>query len=334
MTQVDPDDFEDVLDRIVPELSVTLRGQNPPTTAAEFEICVRRKLAVEFPDAGLDLEPHPHAFPDIVIGGCGVEVKYTKGDTWRSVANSIFESTRADDVEDVYLVFGKAGGEAEVRWASYPDSIIHVRTSHVPRFEVEIDSHRSLFGEMGVTYREFRGMDAERRMAYVRSYAKGRLGPGERLWWIGEDPSDAHTIPFEAKLYTSLGTEQKRMLRAEAALLCPQVVKPSRSRGKYDDAALFLLTYRGVLCTQVRDLFSAGSVALRADANRGGLYIVRALRDIEVEMRRAAQDLDAGLFEEYWGENVPVEDRISSWLSRADCLSRDWLPSNELFLEG
>ena len=71
-------------------------------------------------------------------------------------------------------------------------------------------------------------------------------------------------------------------------MLCPEIVKPSRSKHKYDDATLYLLTVHGVLCPQIRDLFSAGSVALKSDSKRGGNYILRALLDLETEMRRAA----------------------------------------------
>jgi hypothetical protein len=133
------------------------------------------------------------------------------------------------------------------------------------------------------------------------------------------------------RLYMGLDQTEKRKLRAEAALLCPQVVKPSRTKKKYDDAALYLITYHGVLCSQARDLFSAGSVALRADQTRGGNYLLRSLRDIEGEMREAADRLEDALFVEYWGATVEKTDRIKEWLVRADGYAEGWKPSRELF---
>ena len=103
-------------------------------------------------------------------------------------------------------------------------------------------------------------------------------------------------------------------------------------RGKYNDAAIYLLTYHGVLCPQARDLFSAGSVALRSDPKRGGLYIMRALMDTEDEMRRAAAYLEDALFVEYWGASVPPKSRIREWLKRADKQAGTWKPSEVLFL--
>jgi len=75
-------------------------------------------------------------------------------------------------------------------------------------------------------------------------------------------------------------------------------------------AASTTSTHHDVLCSQVRGLFSAGSVALRSDSKRGGNYLLRALLDIEDEIRRSAEELDDKLFEEYWGEACPKSKRL------------------------
>ena len=96
---------------------------------------------------------------------------------------------------------------------------------------------------------------------------------------------------------------------------------------------LYLLTYHGVLCHQARDLFSAGSVANPKNDDEGGIYIERALKLIESEMKAAALRMDDALFVEYWGESVPPEKRISRWLEKADELATEGVPSKSLFLE-
>lgn len=169
-------------------------------------------------------------------------------------------------------------------------------------------------------------------MEHIRKYARSRLKAGERLWWLEDGEDSDHTLPIQARLYTSLENSEKRTLRAEAALVCPQIVQPSRSKRKYDDVSLYLLTYHGVLAPQVRDLFSAGSVALRADSTRGGTYIQRSLADIEGEMRNAAEYLPDALFADYWAETVPKNDRIPWWLAKADQYAKGWKPSDLLFL--
>jgi hypothetical protein len=133
-------------------------------------------------------------------------------------------------------------------------------------------------------------------------------------------------------LYTELSSSEKRKLRAEASLLCPKIVAGSRVKNKYNDVAMYLLTYHGVLASQARDLFSAGSVAMASDSNRGGLYIHRALADIEEEMIYAANTMEDALFIEYWKESVPPTKRIKRWLELADQNATDWKPSEVLFL--
>ena len=36
------------------------------------------------------------------------------------------------------FIFGKMGGTPDIKWARYEECVMHVRTSHVPRFELEI----------------------------------------------------------------------------------------------------------------------------------------------------------------------------------------------------
>ncbi len=295
-----------------------------------FENRVREVLqaVTKYP---VNFHPHPQAFPDIDLGEFGVEVKFTLNNTWRSVANSVLETNRIESVRKVYIVFGKMGGTPEVRWRDYESSVCHVRTSHVPRFEVELDTTHPLFELMGVRYDAFRKMSMEDKMRHIRNYARQRLQKGERLWWLEDKEDDEHTLPIQVRLYTHLSTEEKTRLRAEAVLLCPSVVKSSGAKNKYDDAVLYLLTYHGVLCHQARDLFSAGSVANPKNDDEGGNYIARALLLLENDMKTAALTMDDALFIEYWGESVAPDNRITKWLEKADSLATGWKPSAFLF---
>ncbi len=323
--------FEALLDGIAKQLTLEAQEKVFPDSRS-FEQRTRELLAErDGEQIRVDFDPHPHVFPDICLGRYGIEVKFTIKDTWRSVANSVFESSRNEDVQQIYVLFGKMGGVPEVRWGHHESCVMHVRTSHVPRFEVEMYPETSLFEKFGTTYEEFHHATPERKMRYVRQYARARLKPGERLWWLDDRPEPEHSLPLQVRLYMHLPQDEKRALRAEAALLCPQVVKPPRSRNKYNDAVMYLMTHHGVLCPQARDLFSAGSVALRTDQSRGGNYVERALQDIEVEMRSAAERLNSAVFIEYWGHDVVAERRIAEWLRKADKLARDWRPSDVLF---
>ena len=327
-----PTQFEAVLDRAAEILTENLRSSPLYHGPEQFQQGVLDMLKVAAKGYGVTVEPtyHPHAFPDIRVNGFGVEVKYSKRDTWNAVGNSVFESMRDPTVNSVYVMFGKVGGIPEVRWGKYEDCVMHVRVSNAPRFVVDMEREdRPLFERFQIDYDTFAQLPDEGKMEHVRDYWRNRLPQGEHLWWL--EPS--HTLPINVRLYMGLSQEDKRTYRAEAALLCPQICKSSRARRKYVDAAVYLLTYHGVLCPQARDLFSAGSVALRADGTRGGNYLLRALQDIESLMIDAAQRLDDALFVEYWGESCPPNNRIGRWLALADgyAVGAGWKPSDELF---
>ena len=326
-------EFEQLLDELCVRLTHECIKKQRFTVSKSFENRVReviRTLLNQF-KISVDFAPHPYGFPDIVLGKFGVEVKFTTNDTWRSVANSVFESYRNKDVKHIYVVFGKMGGRPQVRWGRYEECVMHVRTSHVPRFEIDLNAKESLFLKFGITYDQFSALSEEGRMKYIRDYARGRLKSGERLWWLEEKLDEGHSLPMQVQLFANLSSEEKLKMRAEASLLCPQIVGSGRNRTKYIDPIMFLLTYHGILAT--RDAFSAGSAAGPA---RGGIYVQKALQMIQPQMIEAAKYLDGSLFKEYWGRNIPSKQRIREWLKMADAYAKvanpPWKPSAVLFL--
>lgn len=326
------DEFEQVLTRACAILTDNLRASTAYHDPSLFQQQVQDTLRVAAYELGLQVGPsfHPHAFPDITANGFGVEVKYTRSDSWQSVGNSIFEGMRDPNAETIYVVLGKTGGTPEARWARYEDCISHVRVSHAPRFVVDVSGESSrLFDRITVPYNDFAQLSDEDKMSHIREYSRGRLGEGERLWWL----EVAHTLPVGVRFYTHLTQEEKRVYRAEAAVLFPQVCASRYRRGKYNDASLYLLMHHGVFCSQARDLWTAGSVAgSTGDGNNPeGPYILHALSDIQDLMREAALRLDENLIEEYWGEPCEPNDRIATWLKKADAVARGWVPSEQLF---
>ena len=290
-------------------------------------------LRVAAKDCGVTVEPtyHRSAFPDIKVNGFGVEAKYSKRDTWTTVANSIFESMRDEDVQAIYVMFGKGGGVPAARWARYGDCITHVRTSNAPRFVVDLDPDtetRPLFRRFGIAYNVFARLSDADKMEYVRDYWRGRLKQGEQLWWLEAD----HSLELNVRLYANLSPDEKRSLRAEAALLCPQVCGSKWTRNKFALPAMYAITQWGVLCPQARDLFSAGSVAEQiSPLDDKEPYVSRGLRDIEDSMVEAAMWMPDALFVEYWGRGCPPDERIRTWLAMADAAAKEWKPSDYLF---
>jgi hypothetical protein len=330
---MDVKEFEDILTVVADLLTQDVRTSSAHHKPAVFEDFVRKTIqdVLQIRGHAAAMDPRVQGFPDIAIGRFGVEVKCTESDSWRCIANSVSEGNAIKDVDRIYVIYGKIGGSPEVKWADYGQSIMHVRTSHVPRFEIEIGTDRPLFNQLGTTYEEFRELSIHDKMPYIRDYARGRLRPGERLWWLDDREDDSqHSLPLSVKIYMDLPQDEKRKLRAEAVLLSPMVCAHSRTKRKYNDAVLYMMTYRGVLCPQARDLFSAGSVA---GPERGGNYLIRSIQSIQDEIRTAAYELEDALFREYWGRTPAPEDRILEWLKMADEIATDWVPSDELFFD-
>jgi hypothetical protein len=339
--------FERLLDDVAIQLTEDMRAQpNNPwfSTALSYEQHVRQRLHDAINLLGVDglsnavnLNPSGQTFPDVPCGEFGVEVKFTKDDKWVSIANSVRETKRVESVKIVYLMFGKMGGLPESRWMRYEDCVVHVRTSHEPRFQVDMTGEKeSLFKIMGISYDDFRKLDIMDKMTYIRKYAR-MIHPDGRLWWLEDTTSgEEHSTSVDPVLYTSLDPETKVRYRAEATLLCPKVLKGGNQNGKYNDVVMFMLTYHGVLCHQARDLFSAGSVARMQQADGRNIpYKQRAFLYLQDAMAEAAQYLDPALFKEYWETDVAPDDRLAWWLNKADEYATDWTqpPSSLMFLD-
>ena len=82
-------------------------------------------------------------FPDIVSyvnrnKAFGLEVKTTSTNNWKSVGGSIFESTRVENVEHIYMFFGKLVTPVEYICKSYQDCLYDVAITHSPRYLIDM----------------------------------------------------------------------------------------------------------------------------------------------------------------------------------------------------
>ena len=293
------------------ELLREIHAGKVATNSAEFEAQVRSVLAEQLAQrqVGQALAPKVQSFPDIVIGQFGIEVKFTVKDTWISVANSIQESHRTGGIEQIYILFGKMGGTKDVRFGRYEKVVYHARTSHRPRFQVDMTGNKpSLFERLGISYVEFAALPYKEKMGYMRVYARSRKAKGIDFWWLEDDLTP----------YTLLAMSEQNRLKAEAALLIPALIDSS------DKAALLKMAQ--YMASSQRVLLSESSEVFGAD-------VLSALRDIEEELQVAALTLIQGVVEAYWGLNTPPESRLAEWIQALDQHSPDddVRPSQVLF---
>lgn len=203
-----------------------------------------------------------HRFPDIMATDyCGVEVKSTKDDKWTSIGSSIVESTRNITVENIYMLFGKLGGDLpEFRLRPYQDCLSDIAVTHSPRYliNMELAENETIFDKMGTTYDELRtspeAIDRVRR--YYRNKAKEE-NKLEMPWWITADNIES-SQPFNITLWNTLPDIVKDDLQTKCMILFPEALNPARSQTKYNQTTLWLCSYNQVIVPNIRDFYSAG----------------------------------------------------------------------------
>lgn len=318
LKELNQSNFEKYLKSVCEML--TIEGNKKPfKTSKSLENRARELFAELLKSHGITIEIEPPAqdFPDIIIGKFGVEVKFTEKNTWRSVANSISEGSRDENVSQIYILFGKMGGEPEVRWAKYDDCVIHVRTSHVPRFEVEMTGRESLFSKIGISYIDFSTLPMEQKMIHVRSYVRGRIKPGEYYWWVEsqEQKNDSHA---SVELYSNLTIERKKHLLSECLLLFPNLIGSTSISDNYQ-FSLFLLKNHNVLCPNTNCLFDLYNHAPTMDLTHMKSVIIT----LQNEIRLASHRIPNEVWANYWGQVIQPDDRVSAWLEKCDQIQKN-----------
>ncbi|MGX2985562.1 hypothetical protein ACWIWK_08905 [Helicobacter sp. 23-1048] len=193
-------------------------------------------------------------FPDIVAEKYyGIEVKSTKGDHWTTTGGSILEGSRIDSVERIFLTFGKLGGKcAEFLSRPYEDCLYEIATTHYPRYKIDmrLEKGNSIFDKMGISYDELR--NDKDPISKISQYYTKQLKKGEKLWWASSVESQA-TSPSILRFWNNLSGNEKKDLMLKGLILFPEVVV-----GQYNNFSMWLVAQKGIICPNVRDLFSAG----------------------------------------------------------------------------
>ena len=196
-------------------------------------------------------------FPDIIASKhFGVEVKSTKENKWVSTGSSIVESTRIEDVNHIYMLFGKLGGKPiEFKCKPYHNCLYDIAVTHSPRYliDMEITQERTIFSKMGIEYDKFRL--SEDPISTVRSYYLEKIKKEKRMampWWIGSETVTSPTL----RLWSgrSLDQEKQNIYKAQLLIHFPTEICNSN----YDRATLWLCIRHSIINTHFRDLFTAG----------------------------------------------------------------------------
>lgn len=294
-----------------------LRGDNS-ISALDFEglVCEKMQKAsmgTEF--EGTIKQTGTYAFPDIIANGYfGVEVKITTKNHWTSTGNSVLETSRIEEVERIFIMFGKLGGEPDVRYRLYQECLPEISVTHSPRYRINMDlpKGKSIFDKMGISYDELR--TSGDTIQQIKLYYREQLKDGEGLWWIDEESESPSPV---IKQFRTLEPEDKERFKVDCMILFPELFK---GRANYERAATYMITEFGAVSPSLRDTFSAGGrqKVLVARERKDVSQMLSQLHDYAPKIASRINEIDEALLKFYWRIPSIEAGRIMQWKELID----------------
>lgn len=256
-------------------------------------------------------------FPDIIAKKLyGVEVKMTTSDKWISTGNSVLETTRKEDIETIYMFFGKFGKTYEAKYRKYQDCLCEVGVTHSPRYKIDINllTGNSIFDKIGVPYDIFR--KEEFPIKRLKEYYKKQLKYGEELWWI--DSTEENVVNPVIKPFRLLDESIRERFLTECMIFFPEIF--GNSTLKFERAAAYLITNYNAVSSNLRDSFTAGG---QVDIN--GKKIARIFYNLFLYAKNIAKlikEIPAEKLYYYWNREIKIEP-LEIWQELLGSYSKD-----------
>ena len=252
------------------------------------------------------------AFPDIIANKYfGVEVKMTTNDHWTSTGNSVLESSRIENVERIYIVFGKLGGKLGIRYRLYQECLPEVSVTHSPRYRINMDLPigKTIFDKIGVDYDTLRKSD--NTINTVKNYYRAQLKDGEELWWI--DPEQDKIVSPVIKPFRGLSEKEKENFIVEAVILFPEMF--GNSATKFERAAAYLITEYNAVSANLRDVFTAGG-QMEIKIKRKKIIVPKIYYNMIIRakaIKNKIDELPEDFLKHYWRIDKLSKNRLLFW---------------------
>ncbi len=288
-----------------------LRGDPEKFETLIYEAMCRSAKATPF--EGSISHTTAHAFPDIVAKKYfGVEVKMTSSDKWISTGNSILETTRVEDVGRIYLLFGKLGGEADIKYRAYQECLYDVGVTHSPRYKINMNLPlgESIFERMGIGYDVLR--QSADPIRCIKDFYRAQLKRGEELWWIDARAEDT-SVSTVIQPFSSLSSERRAEFMVEFMILFPEVFGGSSL--KFERPAAYLVSNYSLVSSNLRDLFTSGGKR-NIRLARGVVRLPRIyahLFERAKDIATALPKFPADKLRYYWRVEDLAKDRLVQW---------------------
>lgn len=256
-------------------------------------------------------------FPDIVAKKYyGVEVKSTKSNKWTSIGSSVMESSRGEDIERIFLTFGKLSEPVKFISRPYEDCLSGAAVTHSPRYKIDMKLKKgeTIFDLMNTTYDELRINNPEFE---IINYYKSQMKDGERLWWSGGTSEDEALDVDELKirLASVLTAQERQAITAEGLALFPEI--HGNEQQKYAQFVLWLAAEHRVVSPSTRDFFSAGGKGtIETDAGTfvGMPQMVMKIFRMKDTICDVIESTSNEILSKTWNVESVENDRIGQWI--------------------
>lgn len=261
-------------------------------------------------------------FPDIVAKKFyGIEVKTTTQNHWKTTGNSVLESTRVQDVERIFMLFGKLGKPIEFKCRAYEECLSEVVVTHSPRYliDMNLEKGKTIFDKINTSYDALR--QKTNPIKPITDYYKSKLKPGQDLWWIDQENEKASNLVIN--IWNNLSVREKQEIKIKAMVYFPEVF--SNRGDKFARLAIWLVTSESVVCPNIRDLFTAGG----KDDYLIGNKVYRDIPRIFIKLFENIESVlgilvDTSEIElsEHWKEKTTEKNKIMDWINLVSANSR------------
>jgi len=194
-------------------------------------------------------------FPDIIANKYyGVEVKSKKQNHWITTGNSVLEGTRIDGIEKIFIIFGKMFSPIEFKCKPYEECLSDVVVTHSPRYLINMNLNvgQTIFEKLDIPYERLRNSDNP--IKPITNYYRQFLKPGEEIWWLDQDEPKSTGIII--KLWNNLPVDTRNFYMLKSMILFPEIF--SNRADKFNRLAIWLVNMEGIVCPNIRDIFTAG----------------------------------------------------------------------------
>lgn len=253
-------------------------------------------------------------FPDIVAKKYyGIEVKTTTQNHWKTTGNSVLEGTRIEDVERIFMLFAKLAAPIEFRCRPYEECLSEVVVTHSPRYliDMNLEKGNTIFDKINTPYDDLRKKDNP--IKPIVDYYKSKLKPGEELWWIDQENSQASNIVI--KIWNNLSITERNEVRNKSMVYFPELF--SNRSDKFGRLAIWLVTRQAVVCPNVRDLFTAGGRESIVIGSRTHNNIPRIFVNLFEQLDQIIEIIGqthAIELSEYWNFHTTEEKKLTDWI--------------------